>query len=193
MLRQLLHRNAWARNAKGDPGQEASVVANFGSSQDGLDLPLVDTPFARLVVRLDEFDWGFRKAEVAVSTAFRRHSAIVGEMSGQFPAQAALGGDEVDYSPDSFHVALFSGLDLRVDGCDDLTLRLFPLWKVFENAEAVHHTAWLQFNSPGVVPFLQFLYRIRSWEASASSCSVDVDSCPLVGGLAHLFECLGDR
>lgn len=143
VLRQLLHRNAWAGNAKGDPGQEASVVPNFGSSQDGLDLPLVDTPFARLVVRLDEFDWGFRKTEVAVSTAFRRHSAIVGEMSGQFPTQAALGGDEVDYAPDSFHVALFSGLDLRVDGCDDLTLRLFPLWKVFENAEAVHHTAWL--------------------------------------------------
>ena len=142
MLPQLLHRDPRARNAKGDPRQEPSVVPDAGGGQDCLELPFVDTPFPRLVARLDEFYLGFRKAEVAVSATSLRHGILVCEMFGQFPTQAAVGGDEVDDTLDPLHVALFSGLDLRVDGCDDLTLRLF--WReVFENAEAVHYTAWL--------------------------------------------------
>ena len=102
-------------------------------------------------------------------------------------------GDEVDDAPDALHVALFSGFDLRVDGGDDLILGRFALGEVVEDAEAIHHAAWGQFDGSGVVPFLQPSHGVRSWEASASSCDVDVHSRPLFGGLARLFECLGYR
>ena len=143
MLPQLLRRDPRARNAKGDPGQEPSIVPNLGGSQDGLDLALVDPAFPGQIMRFEELDLLFREAEVAVTATFVGHGGIVGEMPGQFPTQAAVGDDEVDDALDSFHVAFFSGLDLRVDGCDDLTLRLIPSWEVFEDTEAVHHTTWL--------------------------------------------------
>lgn len=188
MLPQLLRRNPRARNAKGDPGQESSIVPNLRGSQDSLDFALIDTASPGQVMRLEEPDLFFRQAEVAMTATFLGHGTVVGEMPGQFPTQAALGSDEVDDTLDSVHVAFFSGLDLRVDGCDDLTFRLFPLGKIFENTEAVHDAAWLEFNSTRIIPFLQFLYSVRSWEASAIRSCVDVDSRPLVSSLAQLFE-----
>ena len=127
-----------------------------------------------------------------MSAPFSGHGAVVCEMPGQFTAEAAVGGDEVDDAPDAVHVALLSRFDLRVDGRDDLRLRLFAPWEVFEDAEAVHHAAWLQFNGTGVVPLLQFLHRFRAGEASARGGCVDVDARPLVGELACLFEGFGD-
>ena len=189
---QLLRGDPRAGNAKGDAGQESRIIPDLGRSQDGLDLALVHTSFPRQVARLEEVDFGFRETEVAVPAPLRRHGTIVGEMSGQFPAEAARGGDEVDNAPDAVHVAFFSGFDLRVDGRDDLALGLFALGEVFEDTEAVHHAAGLEFDGAGVVPCLQFLHRVRSWEASASGGCVDVDSRPLVGAFAGLFECFGD-
>ena len=139
-------------------------------------------------MRLEELDLSFREAEAAVTATFLGHGTVVGEMPGQFPTQAALGSDQVDDTLDSVHVAFLSGLNLRIDGCDDLTLRLFPLGKVFENTEAVHDAAPLEFNSTRVIPFLQFPHSVRSWEASAIRGCVDIDSCPLLGSLTQLFE-----
>ncbi len=192
VLPQLLDRDPRARNAKGDPGQEPRVVPDSRSSQDRLDFPFVDASFPRQVARLQELDWRFRQTEVAVPATLRWHGFIVREMAGQFPVEAAAGGDEVDDALDALHVALFSGFNLRVDGCDDLTFRVFALREVFEDAEAVHYAAWLEFDGSGVIPFLQFLHGVRSGEASASSSCVDVDFCPLFSDYAGLFEGLGD-
>ena len=192
MLPQLLDRDPRARNAKGDPGQEPCVVPDGRSSQNRLDFPFVNTSFPRQVARLQELDWRFRQTEVAVPATLLWHGFIIREMAGQFPIEAAVGGDEVDDALDAFHVALFSGFNLRVDGCDDLTFRVFALWEVFEDAEAVHYTAWLEFDGSGVVPFLQSLHGVRSGKVSASSSCVDVDSCPLVSKFASLFEGFGD-
>lgn len=97
-------------------------------------------------MRPDEFDSGVREAEIAMSATVLGHGAIVCEMSGQLPTQAAVGGDEVDDALDALHVAFFSGFDLRVDGGDDSTFCLFALWEVFEDAEAVHNAAYLEFD-----------------------------------------------
>lgn len=192
MFPQLLRRDPRARNAKGDPGQESRVIPDRRRGQDRLDLPLVYPSFAGQVARPDEVDFGLRETEVAVPAPLPWHGTLVREMSGQFPTEAARGRDEVDDALDAFHVAFFSGFDLRVDGCDDLALGVFALGEVFEDTEAIHHAAGLEFDGAGVVPFLQFLHRVRSWEASARCGCVDVDSRPLVGGFAGLYECFGD-
>lgn len=193
MLAQFLRRDARARDAKGDAGQEPRVVPDPGGGEDGGELRPVDAAFPGRGGRVAEIDGGAREAVVAVSAAVGGHGAVVGEMAGQFAAQAAAGGDEGDDVLDALHLAFLSGFDLRVDGRDDLALRRFPLREVLEDAEAAHHAAGLEFNGAGVVPFLQFPHGVRSWEASAAGRGVDVDSRPLLGRFARSFECFGDR
>lgn len=193
VLPQLLRRDPRARNAKRDPGQEPRVVADSGSGQDALDPRLIDAPLPRRVVtRGQELDPSLLQAEIAVTATSLGDGAVVGEVARQFAAEAAFGGDEVDDAPDAVHVALLPRFDLRVDGRDDLRLVLFAPGEVFEDAEAVHHAARLQFDGAGVVPFLQLLHRFRAGEAPARGGVVDVDARPFVGERAFLLEGFGD-
>lgn len=98
--------------------------------------------------------------------------------------------DEVDDLPDAVHVAFLSGFNLRIYGCDDLVFCVLALGEVFEDAEAIHDAAGLEFDGADVVPFLQFLDRVSALEGSSGGCGggVDVDMGPSFGGFAYLFE-----
>ena len=198
MLPQLLLCNPRTRNAKRDSGQETRVVSDDRSGQDGLDLLLVDA--CPVIRRLEKLDSRARDAEIAMAAAFFWDCILVAEMPRQFAAQAAAsgggGGDEVDDASDALHVTLFPRFDLRVDGIDDGVLCRFvvaPLREeVSQDAEAVDDAAGVQFDGARVIPFLELLDSVGTWEAARRGGGVHVDARPLLGGLAGLFEGFSD-
>ena len=107
-------------------------------------------------------------------------------MAGQFAAEAAGVGDEVDDALDALHVALFSPFDLRIDFGDDVGFFLLVVatGEVFEDAEAVDDAAGLQLDGAGAVPFLEFPYGVGAGELSSAGGGVDVDAGPFLGGFA---------
>ena len=135
-----------------------------------------------------------------MAAAFFWDCILVAEMPRQYAAQAAAsgggGGDEVDDVLHALHVALFPRFDLRVDRVDDGVLCRFvvaPLREeVSQDAEAVDDAAGVQFDGARVVPFLELLDSVGAWEAARGGGGVHVDACPLLGGLAGLFEGFGD-
>ena len=135
-----------------------------------------------------------------MAAAVSCHCILVAEMPGQFAAEASAsgggGGDEVDNAFDTLHVTLFPRFDLRVDGVDDGVLCRFvvaPLREeVSQDAEAVDDAAGVQFDGARVVPFLELLDRVGAWEAAPGGGGIDIDTRPLLGGLACLFEGFGD-
>ena len=136
-------------------------------------------------IKLDSI---LREAEIAMAAAAFGHGLLVCEMGREGSAEAAGRGDEVDDGPDALHVALFPGLDLRVEGMDELGLCLFALWEVGEDAEAVEDAAGVELDGAGVVPLLEFSDRVGAGEVAG----VDVDAGVFVGGFAGGFEGLGE-
>ena len=129
-----------------------------------------------------------------MTAAVRGHGVLVAEMPCQFTARAARVGDEVDDLADAGHVAFLPRFDVRVDGTDEVVLSLFALRERSQDAEAVYDTAGLELDGTNVVPLLQFPDRVCAGEAAtSSSChDVDVDSGPGFGGLAGLFDGVGN-
>lgn len=199
MPAQLLRRHPRAGDAEGDPGQEAGVVADPRGGEDGSDLVLVDaaaTAAAPLAVgegKIDLSAAGFAKGAVAAAGGGGcGDGGIVGEVGGEAAAQAGGAGDEVDDAADAGHVAAFAGEDLRVQGGDDGGLGVVAAGEVGEDAEAGDDAAGVEFDGAGVVPLLQFADGVGAGDASGAGGRVDVNARPFLGGLACLFEGLGD-
>lgn len=119
---QFLLRNPRTRDAERDSSQEPRIIADSSSREDSSDFLTVDTASALLGIGIGELDAGVRLAEGAVVATFGGHGSVVGEMAGEGAAEAGGGGDEVDDALDALHVGFLSGLDLRVDGGDDVVL-----------------------------------------------------------------------
>lgn len=75
-------------------------------------------------------------------------------MPRQFTVQARLGGNELDNTPDSVHIAPLSGFNLIVDSSYYVVLCRVTLGKLFEYSETIDDAARLKLDSTTVVPFL---------------------------------------
>lgn len=195
MPAQLLGRDAGARDAEGDAGQEAGVVADRGGGEDGLDFGLVDAVAFRTRTRTRTgvpHDAGLGDAEVAVRAPVLRHARLVAEVSRQAATQAAGVGDEVDDAVDAAHVRVLPRFDQRVDEGHELVPGVLALREGGQDAEAVDDAAGVEVDGADVVPFLQFLDRFRAREAGLGGGRIDVDPGPLLGRLARPFQGLGD-